>query len=130
MTTGQVSKRILIAIGILWGSVFSSCAFVIPRLIQVRDNRETTGQSDPSDGRRKARPKSNVRISGVGDSVLVSLNSMSTSSQVRFARKASSADSDDDLMNRIEEEVFSDEEKQNGGSKVENGGSKVEQASP
>ena len=124
MTTGQASKRILIAIGILWGSVFSSCAFVIPRLLQVKDNREAAnreagGRADQPEGGRRARPKSNVRVSGLANSAIVSLNSMTSASQVRFSKRASSADSDDEIMNRIEEEVFSDEEKQSRGSKAE-----------
>ena len=45
---------------------------------------------------------------------------LNTASQVHVRQtKRKSADSDEDLMNRIEEEVFSDEEKQSGDSKVE-----------
>lgn len=122
MTTGQASKRILIAVGILWGSVFSSCAFVIPRLLQVRDDREANGRADESGNGRRGRPKSNVRVSGLANSAVVSLNSMTTASQVRFSKRASSADSDEEVMNRIEEEIFSDEDKTEP--------SKVEQAVP
>eukprot|EP00563_Minutocellus_polymorphus_P021157 CAMPEP_0197725082 /NCGR_PEP_ID=MMETSP1434-20131217/6758_1 /TAXON_ID=265543 /ORGANISM="Minutocellus polymorphus, Strain CCMP3303" /LENGTH=223 /DNA_ID=CAMNT_0043310527 /DNA_START=158 /DNA_END=829 /DNA_ORIENTATION=+ len=107
ITTGQASKRILIAIGILWGSVFSCCAFVIPRLLQVRDSREAASRSDGGRGTKRG---ANVRVSGLGNSAIVSANSRTSASQVRFgSRKYSSADSDDEMMNRIDE-VFSEEE--------------------
>jgi hypothetical protein len=115
MTTGQASKRVLIAIGILWGSVFSSCAFVIPRLLQVRDNRDARSGTDMSKGARRARPKSNVHVSGLGNSILPSSNS--SASQVRFSKKyGASADSDEEMMNRIEEEIFAEEGEANGNS--------------
>ena len=127
ITTGQASKRILIAIGILWGSVFSSCAFVIPRLLQVRDGREATKSGG---GRVKRGTSSNVHVSGIGNSGVVSSNSRASASQVRFgsstSRKYSSADEDEEMMKRIDEEVFTAEDETNGDTCT----SKAEQAEP
>ena len=127
ITTGQASKRILIAIGILWGSVFSSCAFVIPRLLQVRDDREAT-RSGGGRVKRGTTCRSNVHVSGIGNSGVVSSNSRASASQVRFgsstSRKYSSADEDEEMMKRIDEEVFTAEDETNGDT------SKAEQAEP
>ena len=65
-----------------------------------------------------------------GNSGVVSSNSRASASQVRFgsstSRKYSSADEDEEMMKRIDEEVFTAEDETNGDTCT----SKAEQAEP
>lgn len=38
----QSSKIVLSAIGVLWGTLFSAIAFVLPRLLEVHDTKKNT----------------------------------------------------------------------------------------
>jgi len=41
---GQANKRFLYAVGIFWGTVFSCCAFVLPRLFQAQEEARQTNR--------------------------------------------------------------------------------------
>jgi len=43
--TGQASERMLKAVGAFWVTTFSCCAFVVPRLIQARDDASRAGRT-------------------------------------------------------------------------------------
>ena len=55
----QGIMRIFVAVGVFWTTVFSSCVFVLPRLLQVhaRSRESRDGRSRQSDDNRWSRPK-------------------------------------------------------------------------
>mmetsp|Transcript_19587 Transcript_19587/g.43617 ORF Transcript_19587/g.43617 Transcript_19587/m.43617 type:complete len:347 (+) Transcript_19587:3-1043(+) len=58
MDSDQATKRVLVAMGILWGSVFSCCAFVVPRLLRVREIQRADSANDTGKETR-------VHVSGI-----------------------------------------------------------------
>mmetsp|Transcript_20067 Transcript_20067/g.43780 ORF Transcript_20067/g.43780 Transcript_20067/m.43780 type:complete len:771 (-) Transcript_20067:110-2422(-) len=109
MDNGQAARRTLIAVGILWGTVFSCCAFVVPRLLRVREDIRRSIASTGADSTTAA-SASRVRVSGLRISGLQSSNVSSSATSV--AKKNSRATEVKAAPMEAEEDGFVDNEQQ------------------
>mmetsp|Transcript_11831 Transcript_11831/g.34148 ORF Transcript_11831/g.34148 Transcript_11831/m.34148 type:complete len:354 (+) Transcript_11831:322-1383(+) len=92
---GELTMKV---IGIFWGTLFSSSAFVLPRLMQVKESRQMStimggGQSGGGKGRQNSASsfRNNVYVSGIDFSKAVVQNSSDRRSTYGSTRSGSEA---------------------------------------